>query len=428
VESNRAITSRQSKRRLHTDRIGAGVPSRQRGTVSIMTALFLFVLLATGAFAIDIARYYVVRNELQNAADAAALAGAACLNPNSACGNSAASGPDFTTAAAMAASEVGLNAATNVTLKTGQVVAGGWDPSTPGSPVTAAPVTVSASQLPAVSVTISEASGVNNGPLNLIFGKFVGKNSLNVSATAVATGGYVAQAQTFPMAINQCLYNKLSQLWDSTNNKPQTVPSSQDKQTLSSINPTLWGTDQNFPQIAGLPYIIQINSSYNDSSSTGCNAGQWTKLYPDTSDSGGANLISNYVSRTTPTPPVSIGSQIFIDDGKKASAFGTTDSCSEYDGNGTCGYVLFPIINKQPIPTGNNAAVVGFACLEIFSAQQGNSVKGNSPYFGKSGSYSYPSGAYVAVQMVANSANKCPTGGVGLGPGYGAYGPTRLVQ
>ncbi|TXC94595.1 pilus assembly protein TadE, partial [Burkholderia pseudomallei] len=41
--------------------------------------LFLPVLLLFGAFAIDLPRVAAARNELQNAADAAALAGAASL-------------------------------------------------------------------------------------------------------------------------------------------------------------------------------------------------------------------------------------------------------------------------------------------------------------------------------------------------------------
>ena len=63
----------------------------QRGVVLVLVALLLFVLLGFAAFAIDFGYSYVVRNELQNAADAAALAGASvlfqgnqnCLSPGS---------------------------------------------------------------------------------------------------------------------------------------------------------------------------------------------------------------------------------------------------------------------------------------------------------------------------------------------------------
>lgn len=52
----------------------------QRGAVAIMLGLSIFVLFGFMALAIDLGRTYVVRTELQNAADAAALAGAKQLN------------------------------------------------------------------------------------------------------------------------------------------------------------------------------------------------------------------------------------------------------------------------------------------------------------------------------------------------------------
>ncbi|MBN3821906.1 pilus assembly protein TadE, partial [Paraburkholderia sp. Se-20369] len=51
-------------------------PARQRGSVALFFLLFLIPLLSFGALAIDIAWVATVRNQLQNAADAAALAGA----------------------------------------------------------------------------------------------------------------------------------------------------------------------------------------------------------------------------------------------------------------------------------------------------------------------------------------------------------------
>jgi hypothetical protein len=53
--------------------------TEQRGSVLIVTALLLIVLLGFTAFAIDFGNAYIVKNELQNAADAAALAGASVL-------------------------------------------------------------------------------------------------------------------------------------------------------------------------------------------------------------------------------------------------------------------------------------------------------------------------------------------------------------
>jgi hypothetical protein len=54
-------------------------PSNQNGGVIVLIAVSLFVLLCFAALAIDVGRLVVARNELQNAADAGALAGARFL-------------------------------------------------------------------------------------------------------------------------------------------------------------------------------------------------------------------------------------------------------------------------------------------------------------------------------------------------------------
>ena len=56
------------------------VCSRQRGAVAITFGLSIVVLLAMGGLVIDLGHLYIVKTELQNAADAAALAGAKDLN------------------------------------------------------------------------------------------------------------------------------------------------------------------------------------------------------------------------------------------------------------------------------------------------------------------------------------------------------------
>ena len=63
-------------RRINSGRKG----SRERGSVLAMSAIgMLTFLLATG-LCVDISHFYLVKTELQNAADAAALAGASALN------------------------------------------------------------------------------------------------------------------------------------------------------------------------------------------------------------------------------------------------------------------------------------------------------------------------------------------------------------
>lgn len=53
---------------------------RQRGSILIMTAVFIVVLIAVAALAIDVGRLVVLRSQLQNAADAAAIAAAVELD------------------------------------------------------------------------------------------------------------------------------------------------------------------------------------------------------------------------------------------------------------------------------------------------------------------------------------------------------------
>ena len=54
----------------------------QKGIVLPLVAILMFVFIGFAAFAIDFGHLYVVRNQLQNAADAAALAGASVLFEN----------------------------------------------------------------------------------------------------------------------------------------------------------------------------------------------------------------------------------------------------------------------------------------------------------------------------------------------------------
>ena len=51
----------------------------QNGSFAIMTGILIFIFIGMAALAIDIGHIAVVKNELQNAADAGALAGANVL-------------------------------------------------------------------------------------------------------------------------------------------------------------------------------------------------------------------------------------------------------------------------------------------------------------------------------------------------------------
>ena len=154
----------------------------QRGNTAILFALCLPVLLGCAALAVDLARLNMVKVELQNAADAAALAGANKLiivgsNPNWSVATS--------TATQVAQSNFANGAqilASNVTINEGNsLLKGYWDKSNGFSQ------TFVNGYVPAIKVKIV------SGPLNLFFGYFLGPNGANgptdkpVSASAIAT-------------------------------------------------------------------------------------------------------------------------------------------------------------------------------------------------------------------------------------------------
>ncbi len=93
----------------------------QRGAVAVMFAALMLLIFGIAAFAIDFARVLVVRNQLQNAADAAALAAAGMLFPLSG------GQPNWSAAIDKANSAVGYNGTEGVALVDGTVNAGYWN-------------------------------------------------------------------------------------------------------------------------------------------------------------------------------------------------------------------------------------------------------------------------------------------------------------
>src|SRR5690606_16084379 len=127
---------------------------QQQGAVAIIAAIFLLAMIGTAAFAIDFGRWFVVKNELQNAADAAALAGAGRLYP------SIATGPNWAAAEADGNAAVKLNASDKEALSTGIVVPGYWNYSNQTFDSDTGK-TRGANDLPALRVTVERKAGVN---------------------------------------------------------------------------------------------------------------------------------------------------------------------------------------------------------------------------------------------------------------------------
>jgi Flp pilus assembly protein TadG len=159
----------------------------RRGAVVVLVALFLVVIVAMLAFALDVGFICRVQSELQNAADAAALAGAhqalvAAVRSDT---QTAALAANITGAARKKAEQLaGVNQAGGVSLSlpTADIVVG--YESKPG------PQPISAwqtGQPPPNCVQVSlRRDATANGPLPLIFGPVLGTKYSNLSAIATA--------------------------------------------------------------------------------------------------------------------------------------------------------------------------------------------------------------------------------------------------
>jgi Flp pilus assembly protein TadG len=258
---------------------------RQRGATVIFIAVGMVMLLAFTALAIDIGYVLVVRNELQNDADAAALAGARDLFP-------ANPKPNWTAAEAKATATIPLNKATNVALANGAVQSGFWNLTGTPAGLQSKTITPGVNDAAAVMVTVSKSAGNNGGPVSLFFGPVFGINTMSVAASAVAVvsfPGSVGQGQLFPVAIAKCLYDNF---WDSNANPPG-----------PKIDPS---TKQ--------PYEFKIGSAYHYPP---CDSGEWTSFQFDANDTP---TIRDLIANGNPTP-LSIGDDIWIEPGTKTAIY-----------------------------------------------------------------------------------------------------------
>jgi Flp pilus assembly protein TadG len=160
-------------------------PRREHGMVLIYVAILSLVLLGLAGIAVDSALVLSAGQELQNAADGAALNAARYLESDG--------GADLSfSATRSAAMSVALaNEAANTTIKldantsnaaSGDIVVGHWDPAS-------RTFTPSLSYPNAVRVHATRTASNADGPLGLLFGPLFGKNTSDVGASSTAIMG-----------------------------------------------------------------------------------------------------------------------------------------------------------------------------------------------------------------------------------------------
>lgn len=313
--------------RTFTSRIPAsgGARRRLRGSVALFFLLFLVGLLSFGAFAIDLARLAVVNNELQDAADAAALAGASALLV------AGTSGTNWAQAQTSAANAVALNRSDGQTLTTATIQTGYWNLT--GSPAGMQPTTISpgVDDAPAVQVTVSRAKNQNGGVVDLWFGSLlnlIGTPDHATAAAVAAAPGTVDAGGLFPAVLDQCIFN---QYWNSTTNLPMIDPST------------------------GRPYEFRITNGQTYGSS--CSAGQWTSFLINAND---VTTINGLITNGNPSA-LSIGDSIWVEPGAKSALYGSVPT------NVT---VVLPVASQ--IDSSMYVPIVAFAAFYIDASVGGN--------------------------------------------------------
>lgn len=344
-----------------------GPPHQQRGAVALMVALLMPVAVGAAAFAIDLAYVHVVRMEMQNDADAAALSGARELvDPIT-------GALRWSAAASRAQQTVPLNRAAGAVMNDATVQTGYWNLT--GNPSMLQPLPFSAGiwDAPAVSVTLSKQDGLNQGPVRTFFARFWKMLGINQTVTAVAaptSPGMMLPGGLFPLALAQCMYDTY---WDSSASPPK-----------PSIDPA-----------TGKPYVFRIGSGYHYGL---CSSGEWTSLLDDRNDVG---TIRQLMAQGNPVS-LELGQNIWIQPGTKTTLYQTTRNCSAA-GDRSCEYVVVPAVTQ----TENHALapITGFACLRILDANPGQK--------------------YVLAEM----SNRCGSSlAGGAGPNYGVLTPPSLVR
>jgi len=171
----------------------------EKGMALIFVVITLVTLIGFVGLSIDIGYMYIVKGQLQNAADAGALAGAETLFQGSP------PSINWTSAEANALSFVQKNAAAGVALSDAQIAAGYWNINQIPPGVQSQALVPTINDVPAVQVSVSKAPGINGGPVPTFFAQVLGVNAFPISASAVAgvrsvgtmTGGL------FPIAVQQ---------------------------------------------------------------------------------------------------------------------------------------------------------------------------------------------------------------------------------
>lgn len=346
---------------MNTDRLLKCVRN-EKGITMVLVALVIVLLVAFVGIGVDIGYMYVAKGQLQNAADAGALAGVGAMYPSNTSPPLSLPSPDWSSAQTSATAFVKSNKAGAAYLADGDIVsiqAGYWNLnqnptgmqaqgiipkgkcSTSGAVCTSnagctSPEECLMQDVPAVQVNVRKSG------LPTFFARVVGWNAFSPAASAVAvTGapGSVPAGGAFPFALTTCVIND-----------------------YFSQNP-----------LPNPPTLFTDTSVYHTKSGTNIAPGQWTDLTPNKSPSQSllTDYINNMIDPTTkhavPTPAVETGDPIMIDPGTKAATYHTTQDLIDAGK----GLVLMPVVGTSSpgctITPNTQMTITGFVAVKLIS-------------------------------------------------------------
>ncbi|MES2977141.1 MAG: pilus assembly protein TadG-related protein [Pseudomonadota bacterium] len=378
---------------------------RQRGSIMVLAAGLILTLTGFAILAIDLGRIFIVRNEMQNAADSAALAGANCLMRTTVAGTSDCSATmataiNWTGAAAKAQDQLGKNSAANVpisTVDTGHSIevgywrlgcaGGGCTPGPSGGSFSTTFSPLTNYDKPAVKVTITKDTGKNSGPIFMLSKVMFGASDVPMFAAAVAvisSPGTVMQNNLIPQAIDKCLYD---QYWDYTTMSPK-LATSTNLQVLDNTGKTI-----DVPQTIGQPWVFRIGSAYHY---PGCQAGQWSSF--DSVDPSAA--YAKWLIQNGNPSPLDVGDSIYIQPGTETSLYKELGEK----------YPNLPV-DVTVMVVDYNLSTQGQTPIYAFAGFRITDIKGGS-------------GKYIEGHFIKSAIS---SGSSGVGPFFGSYTPPRIA-
>ena len=323
-------------------RIFQRVFKNERGISLVFFALTMFVILFLMGLCIDVGYLYVVKGELQNAADAGALAGAGTIFPqNPPTAPTSFPKPAFEQAHTVAKTFVEKSKAAGDLLTEGEIESietGYWNLRDGQGPIQGASTVPSGicsgsgmactsdadcpagacmiQDVPAVLVTVKKT-------VPTFFASAFGFNSFEPRASAVAARGFPKTGHPFPIAVSKCMVQHYF---------------AQDPLPDPPAEITMTGPYSHVPEYSHVP---------------GCNTGQWTSLNLGSSS---ASVIKDLMYGVT--TPLEIGDDITIAPGDKEVLYGDVQ-------NFLGKVVLLSVVQDPALNTNTTTPITGFVRFRI---------------------------------------------------------------